>query len=183
LLRSTYYMKKGALPDMIKKLQPSKLNYLEDLIAVFVTDSYDKSGGSFLYYLKLNRIMPKQVLIVSIAIEDHPYIKEKERDELKKLCKEIYTLTLHYGFMQTINIPRALASAGKRKTLPFSLDPTKTIYFVEAINIAVKKKKYRHFYYWQKKLFYFLLRNAELDTSFFKLPNNKTISIGTYCEI
>ncbi|CDZ75918.1 potassium transport protein Kup [Legionella massiliensis] len=182
LLRSSYYMNKGNLIDLLADLKPAKLNYLDNVTAIFITDPYDKSGGSFLHYLKLNRIMPEQVVIISTTIEDYPYIHDSERYELKKLGKNIYTLTLHYGFMQTICIPRVLQSAHRVELFPFEFEIEQSIYFVEAINLSLSKKRKR-LYLWQKRLFSFLLRNSELDVDFFKLPNNKAISIGTYCEI
>lgn len=183
LLRSSYYMKKATIPEMLKKLKLCDLNYLEHVTTIFIADPYDKSGGSFLHYLQLNRIMPCQVLIVTISIENYPYIYEKKRYELKKLRENIYTLTLHYGFMQMINIPRELSSAKKKGVFPFSIALKEATYFVEEINISLTKKKIPRLFYWQKKLFSFLLRNSEMDTNFYKLPNYRTVSIGTYCEI
>lgn len=183
LLRSSYYMNKMALPDIIKHLDHSKLNYLQEVTAVFITEPYDKSGGSFLHYLELNRIMPKQALIVSIAIENYPYISEKKRYELEELSEGIYNLRLHYGFMQPINIPQTLTLGEKMKVFPFSLEVNKSIYLIETINIAMTDKKPHRLFYWQKKLFAFLLQNSKFDIEFFKLPYNKTIAIGTYCNI
>jgi len=183
LLRSSFYMKKIPLPDIIKQLDNTKLNYLENLTTIFITDSYDNSGGSFFNYIKLNRILPEQVLIVSIVIENYPYVPEKKCYELTELTKGIYTLILHYGFMQSTNIPRTLALGGKMKVFPFTLDVNKATFLVEIINISMTKKKYPRLFYWQKKLFGFLLRNSAFDIEFFRLPYNRTIAIGTYSEI
>jgi KUP system potassium uptake protein len=185
LLRNSFYMKKISVPDIIEQLDHSKLNYLEDLTTIFITDPYDSSGGSFLNYIKLNRILPKQVLIVSIVIENYPYISGKKGFELTKLTKDkgIYTLVLHYGFMQSINIPKTLASAEKMKIFPFTLDVNKATFLVEIINIAMTKERYPRIFNWQKKLFGFLLRNSAQDIEFFRLPYSRTIAIGTYCEI
>lgn len=182
VLRASYYMKRIALLDGLGELKTSKLNFLDNVTAVFMADPYDKSGGSFFHYLKLNRIMPEQVLIVSMTTENYPYVYEKKRYELQKLQKNIYKLILHYGFMQTVSIPRVLQLAIQSKIFPFTLELEKAIYLVETINITNKKRS-SPLYPWQKKLFYFLLRNSELDIQFFKLPTNKTISIGSYCEI
>ena len=176
-------MKKLALPDVIKQLDQANLNHLEDLTTIFITDPNDSSGGSFLSYIKLNRILPKHVLIVSIVIENYPYITGKKCFELTKLTTGVYNLVLHYGFMQVINIPKILAVGEKMKVFPFSLDVNKATFLVEIINIVMTQKKYPRLFYWQKKLFVFLLRNSAMDIEFFKLPYNRTIAIGNYCEI
>jgi KUP system potassium uptake protein len=183
LLRASFFMKKVSLPDIIKQLDQTKLNYLEDLTTIFITDPYDNSGGSFLNYIKLNHILPKEVLIVSIVIENHPYITDKKCFELTKLTKGVYNLILHYGFMQSINIPKMLALADKTKVFPFTLDISKATFLVEIINLVMTKKKVPRLFYWQKRLFEFLMRNSAMDIEFFKLPYNRTIAIGNYCEI
>lgn len=183
VLRTTFYMKKIPIPEFVKQIDQSKLNYLEGVTTIFICDSYDNSGGCFLNYIKLNRILPSEVLIVSIAIENYPYVTEKNRFELTEVTKGIYNLILHYGFMQTINIPSTLAAGEKIKVFPFTLDVNKATFLVEIINIAMTKQKVPRLYFWQKKLFGFLLRNSSMEIEFFKLPYNRTIAIGTYCEI
>ena len=183
LIRSSFYMRKLSPPELIKKLRDSKLNFLEDVTTIFVAEPYDNSGRSFFNYIKLNRILPERVLIVSIVIEDYPFVSQNKCFELTKMTKGIYNLVIHYGFMQTIDVPRALALGEKMKIFPFTLDVNKATFLVEIINISITKKKYPRLYFWQKKLFGFLLRNSALDIEFFRLPYNRTIAIGTYCEI
>ncbi|MCW5583767.1 MAG: KUP/HAK/KT family potassium transporter, partial [Gammaproteobacteria bacterium] len=73
-LRKSYYMEKIDLKDIIEELNHPNLQYLPNSTTIFITDPYDKSGGALLHYLKLNRIKPEHILIVSITIENHPYI-------------------------------------------------------------------------------------------------------------
>ena len=189
LLRSSYYMKAKSLQDVFNKLDHKKLNSVEDLTTIeglttiFITDSYDMSAGSFLNYIKLNHIMPKQVLIVSIVIENYPYISDKKRFELTKLTRDIDNLILHYGFMQITNVPQSLALGQKMKIFPSRFNANKATYLVEIINILMTEKKYPRLFYWQKRLFSLLLRNSSIDIEFYCLPYNRTIAIGTYCEI
>ncbi|RYW69663.1 hypothetical protein D7291_12225, partial [Legionella pneumophila] len=56
-------------------------------------------------------------------------------------------------------------------------------FMVEIPNIMASKEKRSLSFYWQEKLFAFLMRNysANLNIEFYKLPYNRTIAIGTYC--
>jgi len=182
-LRSSYYQDKVALTRIIDQFRPEELNYLPGATAIFITDPYDESGGSLLHYLKLNHIMPEHVLIVSISIENRPYLSGHEHYEFKQLSKGIYRLILHYGFMQLTDIPEALASAEKLKLFPFPLDLGQATYLIEITHISATKRKKTLLFYWQEILFAFLMRNAVIDIEFFHLPYNRTIAIGTYCEI
>lgn len=183
LLRTSISKGQKTLPDMLKQLDKTKLNVVDDLTIIFVTDSYDKSAGSFFNYIKLNHIMPKQVLIISVIIENRPYVPEGKSYQLAQVASGVYTLELHYGFMQSINIPRTLVLGAKMKAFPFSLDINKATFLVDILNIAMTKQKYPRMFYWQKKLFGLLLRNSAIDIDFFRLPYSRTIAVGSYCEI
>ncbi len=180
LVHSYFYKNKMSLSEIVKQLDRSKLNCIEDLTVIFVTDPYDNSGGSFFNYVKLNHILPKSTLIVKVIVEDFPYIPEKNRYKLESLTEGYYHLSLHYGFMQTIHVPRTLEAGIKNKIFPFSLDVSKSTFLVEIIHISRGKKKYPQLLNWQKRLFSFLLRNSIRDIEFFQLPRNQTISIGRY---
>lgn len=182
-LRSSYYMEKVDLKSIIDEFNHPDLHYLPNSTTIFISDPYDKSGGALLHYFKLNRIIPEHILIVSIAIENHPYISQTERHELTKLGKGIFRLILHYGFMDLIDIPEALSIANKKKIFPFSLDVGQATFLIEIAQISATRRKRTLLFFWQEKLFAFLMRNAALDIEFYHLPYNRTVAIGTYCEI
>lgn len=182
-LRSSYYMEKIDLKEVVDQLDHPDLHYLPHSTVIFIVDPYDKSGGGLLHYLKLNRILPENILIVGITIENHPYISRVNRYELNELRKGIYRLNLHYGFMDEINITHSLAVANKMKIFSFHFEIGEATFLVEIPNIVATRRKRTLFFFWQEQLFVFLLRNAALDIEFFHLPYNRTIAIGTYCEI
>lgn len=181
-LRKNFYMNKEDISKILKQLQYKSLNQLHDLTAVFITDVYDKSGGSFLHFLKLSRSVPEHVLIVNYLVENIPYVHYSQRYEVTCLGERVYNLTLHYGFMETISIPKALERASDKDILPFKLNIDRATYMVEIPNIMASKNKKTLPFFWQERLFSFLIRNysANLNIEFYKLPYNRTIAIGTY---
>lgn len=181
-LRCNFYMNKADISKILKQLQYKSLNQLHDLTAVFITDIYDKSGGSFLHFLKLSRSVPEHVLIVNYVVENIPHVHYSQRYEVTCLDERVYNLTLHYGFMETISIPRALERASNKNILPFKFNADRATYMVEIPNIMASKSRKSLTFFWQEKLFAFLIRNysANLNIEFYKLPYNRTIAIGTY---
>lgn len=179
-LRTHFYMNKSDITKILKQLEYKSLNQLPGVTAIFITDVYDKSGGSFLHFLKLSRSMPEHVLIVDYIVETIPYIRNSHRYEITSLAPKVCKLTLHYGFMENINIPRALEKA--KKILPFPIAIEHAAYMVEIPNVLASHSKKSLKFFWQEKLFAFLIRNysANLNIEFYKLPYNRTIAIGTY---
>lgn len=184
-LEKNVYMQKEDISKILKQLHYKSLNQLAGVTAIFITDTYDRSGGSFLHFLKLSLSVPENILIVNYTVENKPYIRGRKRFECNQLDKKICQLTLHYGFMDNISIPKALEAINKEKLLPFGVNVQAATYLVEIPNILASKEKKTLMFHWQEKLFAFLTRNysANLNIEFFKLPYNRTIAIGTYCII
>lgn len=184
-LHNTYDMKQNQLSKILRQLDYKSLHRLQGATAIFITDVYDRSGGSFLHFLKLNRALPEHILILNYTVENIPHVKWSERLQISCLNENISEITLHYGFMDTISIPRALNKANEQGVLPFPIDIDTVTYMLEIPNVvATRERKSLHFF-WQEKLFTFLVRNysANLNIEFYQLPYNRTIAIGTYYMI
>lgn len=182
-LRKNFYLNKDDIYKILKQLQYKSLNQLPGVTAIFITDIYDKSGGSFLHFLKLSRSVPENMLIVDYIVDNIPHVHYSQRYEISCLDERVCKLTIHYGFMETISIPRAIERATNKNLLPFKLNVEQATYMVEIPNVMASKSKRSLAFYWQEKLFAFLMRNysANLNIEFYKLPYNRTIAIGTYC--
>ena len=182
-MRTNFYVNKEDISKMLKQLQYKSLNQLSGVTAIFITDVYDKSGGSFLHFLKLSRSVPEHVLIVNYIVDTIPHVHFSQRYEISCLDERVCKLTIHYGFMENISIPKAIERASEKKLLPFKLNVDHATYMVEIPNVMASRSHKSLAFFWQEKLFAFLMRNysANLNIEFYKLPYNRTIAIGTYC--
>lgn len=181
-LYQTYVLKQDAFLNMLKQLDCNKLNRLPNVTAIFITDIYDKSGSSFLNFLQLNKTLPERILIINYTVENIPYVASTNRLELHCLTPNVCEVTLHYGFMDIISIPQALYVANDRALFPFTIDIDDAMYFIEISNVVASRKQRTMWFFWQEKLFSFLVRNysANLNIEFYQLPYDKTVAIGTY---
>ncbi|MBS0351228.1 MAG: KUP/HAK/KT family potassium transporter, partial [Proteobacteria bacterium] len=177
-LRTCYFMNRANLKQTLTKFNHTKLHYLPNFVAVFITDPYDQSGGNFLNFLKEMEILPEIGLVVSVVVTDYPRVDKNDRYKLEKISLQIYSLEISLGFMQEMDIPQFLKSAKICGVLPFNLNLEQVLYLVENIEIKVSKKK-TGLLTWQKSLFKFLMHNAVTDFKFFKLPYRRTITIGS----
>ena len=184
-LHETYNLKKGAFSKTLKQLESKNYYRQPDTTAIFITDIYDSSGGSFLSFLKLSRTLPGHIILLNYVVENIPHVPLAKRFELKNLGEMTCELTLHYGFMDTLSIPKALRIANEQGILPFPIHIDKTTYMLEVPNIVASRKRKSFDFYWQEKLFVFLVRNysANLNIEFYQLPYNRTIALGTYYMI
>ncbi|KTD65248.1 potassium transporter Kup [Legionella spiritensis] len=184
-LKKNYYLQKEDISKIVKQLHYKTLNQLPGLTAIFITDIYDRSGGSFLHFLKLSLAVPENILIVNYTVRNKPHIYQNHRYKVTKLDDTFYKVTLRYGFMDNISIPDALQLLNEKKLLPFKVNVDSATYMVEIPNIMASREKSTLMFFWQEKLFAFLMRNysVNLNIEFYNLPYNRTIAIGTYCQI
>lgn len=184
-MRSTHYLKNETVNRMIQRLDLFSKTILPGATAVFITDIYDQSAGAFLHFLKLHRTQLEKQIIVRYVSENVPHVYGHDRFDVQLLKENICSLTLHYGFMDTIAIPAALHTANEKGLLPFPIDLKRLIYLIEIPNIVATKKNKSLWLYWRTKLFSFLVRNysALRDIEFYHLPYNSTMGMGAYYVI
>jgi KUP system potassium uptake protein len=181
-LRTAYYTKKTSVPKILEQLDNKNLKQLPGATAIFITDVYDQSGGSFLQFLKLSNAIPEHILLLSYHVRHVPYVHLHERFQIKILNNRACHLILHYGFMDYISVPEALDECVANKLLPFVFEVEKITYFVEIPNILASPSKKTLWFEGQEKLFAFLMRNysSNLNIDFYQLPYDRTVAIGTY---
>ncbi|MDF1646422.1 MAG: KUP/HAK/KT family potassium transporter [Legionellaceae bacterium] len=184
-LKDTYYAKQAAVSKTLRQFDYKSLTHVPKTTAIFITDIYDQSGASFLNFLKLNRTLPEHILLLKYRVEHIPYVSSVNRFEVNVLKEKICELTLHYGFMDVVSIPQALYLASERGFLPFDINVDKARYIIEIPNVLASREKRTLWFYWQEKLFSFLVRNysANFNIEFYQLPYDRTVAIGMYCLI
>ena len=76
--------------------------------AVFMTTAADGIPHALLHNLKHNKVLHERVLLLTVKIEDVPYVEEQKTFHLQELGQGFYRLIVRYGFMQDTNVPAAL---------------------------------------------------------------------------
>ncbi len=183
-VRNSYSKAHLSLEALVDEVQTMHIPRIPGT-AVFVADPKDPSAGSLLHHLKINKILHAKVIVLNVTVESRPYIPIKQGCHYTEEAPGVYRVALRYGFMQNIHLPHTLQLAQMTRQLPFlTSDDMETLaYFVETIDITVTPRAIRGFGLWQRKLFAVLLHNAVRDVQFYHLPRNRTIAIGTYCEL
>jgi len=147
--------------------------------AVFMTSSASGVPHALLHNLKHNKVLHERVILLTVRIEDVPYVADDKRAETMDYGQGFYRLVLRYGFMEEINVPAALTHlqdvgpACKMMDTSFFLARQTLIASTRRPGMAV----------WREKLFAWMLRNAESAMEFFKLPTNRVVELGSQVEI
>ena len=146
--------------------------------AVFMTSSDSGVPPALLHNLKHNKVLHERVFLVTIKIEDVPYVDPEKRSAVQDYSQGFYRITLRYGFMEEIDVPAALAKVEKCGP---SCRPMDTSYFLSRQTLLTAGQP--GMAVWREKLFAWMMRNAETAMEFFKLPTNRVVELGSQVEI
>ena len=146
--------------------------------AVFMTTAQDGVPHALLHNLKHNKVLHERVILLTVRIEDVPYVEQARRVEVKDFGQGFFRIVIHYGFMQEPDVPAALTCV-QGAGAPFRMMDT-SFFLARQTLIASSKPGMA---IWREKLFAWMLRNAESAMEFFKLPSNRVVELGSQVEI
>jgi KUP system potassium uptake protein len=147
--------------------------------AVFLSASSDGVPSALLHNLKHNQVLHERVLIVTVVIEELPYVERAKRVQVHDAGHGFYRVILHYGFMEEVDIPRDLAairSCGQ----PFNMMTTS--FFLGRQKLISSKAKLG-MTIWRERLFAWMTKNSESAMEAFRLPTNRVVELGSQLEI
>jgi KUP system potassium uptake protein len=147
--------------------------------AVFMTSSASGVPHALLHNLKHNKVLHERIMLLTVRIEDVPYVSEEKRLEVKDYGAGFYRVILRYGFMEEINVPGAL---GKVEQCGAKYKAMDTSFFL-ARQTLIPSSRRPGMAIWRERLFVWMLRNSESAMEFFKLPTNRVVELGSQVEI
>jgi KUP system potassium uptake protein len=142
--------------------------------AIFLTGNPDSAPGALLHNLKHNKVLHQVNLVASVRTTDRPQVPPEERCEVKRIDDNFSVVILRYGFMETPDVPRALADATEAGLI--DLHPMKASYFIG--RNTLKPDAEVGMPLWQDRIFMFLQRNASDPTDFLHIPPGKVLELG-----
>jgi KUP system potassium uptake protein len=146
--------------------------------AVYAVASQDTVPQALMHNLKHNQVLHERNLILTVRFHDVPWVSDRERISVEPLAPGFWTARVNYGFKDTPDIPRALASC-RSDALPINL--FETTYFLSRETIVPTRRT--GMARWREGLFAFMSRNAGSVADFLRLPNNCVIELGTRVQI
>ncbi len=146
--------------------------------AVFLTPTSEGAPSSMLHNLKHNHVLHERNVLLTVVVEDKPYVTKGNRTLIKDMGKNFYWVRIFYGFMETPDIPAALELC-TAQGLPFDL--MSTSFFISRALIVSSPNP--GMVKWRERLFLALSRNAMNAADFYKIPVNRVVEMGTKIEI
>ena len=161
--------------------------------AVFLTSAPAGAPPVLLHHLKHNKVLHEKVILMSVVTEEIPSVDQDERVECTELGEGFYKVIAHYGFMESPDIPAALALLRQPGPdgRPVSIKPMETSFFLGRETLIATRNTpaavpvpdaIGRMTMWRKRLFILMTRNARSATAFFGLPPNRVVELGAQIQ-
>jgi KUP system potassium uptake protein len=182
--------RKGAriLADKTRRLETPIDSLIESLekkeicrvpgTAVFLTADKESAPTALLHSLKHYKVLHEQNVVLTMITETTPRVSVADRVSIELLGGSFQRVLLHFGFMETPNVPKALGLARKEG---LSFDIMSTSFFLSRRSVRPDARSGMPA--WQDRLFILLARNADDASSYFQLPTDRVVEIGTQVAV
>ncbi|MBI5939048.1 MAG: potassium transporter Kup [Caulobacterales bacterium] len=147
--------------------------------AIFLTSDPDMTPVALMHNLKHNKVLHEKNVIATVRTAETPRVNEADRVRIEPVNDDFKKLIITYGFMETPNVPKALALLRKQQGLKF--DIMATSFFLGRRSVIASAHSGMPL--WQDKLFIFLMRNAANPTDFFKIPPGRVVELGAQVTV
>ena len=148
--------------------------------AMFLTGTSEGVPLALLHNLKHNKVIHERVVLLTVIVDEVPFVNPDRRIEASVLAPGFHRLMLRYGFMEDPNIPKALAHA-RSDQLGFFYEPMSISYFLSRETLIPSSVPGMAL--WREHMFAILSRMATSAMDFFHLPSNRVVELGSQVEI
>src|SRR6185312_6966411 len=146
--------------------------------AVFLTSDPTCAPTAMMHSLKHYKVLHEHNVILTIEAAPVPRVDPAERVEIEPIGQTFARIRLRFGFMESPNVPKALAIARK---LGWQFDIMSTSFFLS--RRALKPAAHSAMPRWQDRLFIGLARSASDATDFFHIPTGRVVEVGTQVAV
>ena len=144
----------------------------------FLAVSPEGTPITLLHLLKHTESLPHKVVLLSMISANVPYVSRRHRINITNYGHGFHRVIATYGFMQTPNVPEILEAA-TRQGLEMDIYST-TFYVGRETLLSTGDAKMAQ---WRKELFAFLTRNAWNVSTYFNIPPNRVVELGSQVEL
>ena len=146
--------------------------------AVFLTTKFEGVPHALMHNLKHNKVLHERVVLLTVVFQDIPHIDDSERIEIWPLGNNFYKVFVIYGFKDETNIPEALELCAP---LGLEFNMMDTSFFLSRETLIPTRRPGMAL--WREKLFVSMSRNAGSVTTYFQIPTNRVVELGTQVEL
>jgi KUP system potassium uptake protein len=148
-------------------------------IGVVMASNSDRVPPILVHHAQRIHVLPEIVVLFTAATAHVPFVEEEKRLETELIGSGFYRVIAHCGFMEQPDVPRLVAEGLARFDLASKPEDI-TYYLGRETFLATGEGKMGR---WSESLFAFLSRNAQPATTYFGIPSDQVVELGTQIDL
>ena len=141
--------------------------------AVYLSSDPTLVPSALFHSLKHYQVMHEQMVFLNVVTEEVPWVDPEQRAVVRLFAPSIYGVTLHFGFREEPDVPAALETVAAQG---LQMEAMLTTFFVTRSLIVERPGTMSS---WRGALFGWMMRQSESAASYFRLPANRVVELGT----
>lgn len=146
--------------------------------AIYMNRNPGLTPTALLQNFEHQKVLHQRVLLLTIAVEQVSRIQDPNRVSVESLGQGFYRVVARYGFMERPNIPEILSFL---KETGLHLPLQETTFFLGHERLMATRGSFLA--RWKFTIFSFLSRNAQHTTTFYGIPPNRVVEVGSQIEV
>ncbi|HET9817560.1 MAG TPA: KUP/HAK/KT family potassium transporter [Rhodanobacteraceae bacterium] len=167
------------IDELVRDLERDKVVRVPGT-AVFLTPRLKDTPPSLNHHIERNHSLQKQVVLLTLLIEDVPRTTGDERMELDDLKHGFFRVVLRYGYMQKVNVPSELAVC---KEHGLEIDLKEATYYIEHHAPVSGRGRRDGMMAWRDRLLGLMMRNSLDATAGYQIPSDQVVDLGLRVRI
>jgi KUP system potassium uptake protein len=144
-----------------------------DGTAVYLTSDPTIVPSALFHNLKHFKVMHEQTVFLHVLNDNAPYVRDADRLQVTQLAPGAWRVAVRFGFREDPDIPEALRLLSHPG---LDLEPMRTTFFVARATIVDGPGNLPT---WRCALYAWMTRQAEGAATYYRLPANQVVELGT----
>ncbi len=140
---------------------------------IYLTSNINLVPSRLFYNIKHHKVLHEQLIFLHVDNEEIPYVPEEERLKVVGLTSGVYTVGVKFGFREEPDLSKALKGT---ENYELHINPAETTFFIARTAIVSCEGTLPR---WRCTLFGWMTRQAESAATYFNLPTEQVVEIGT----
>lgn len=146
--------------------------------AIYMASNFKNTPYALTNTFEHFKTVHEHLVFLSVITEQVPHIEKEKRIRIKSIGHGCYTVAIHYGYIDDINVPRELDGV---RVGDITLNPREVTYFIGKEKLFATDNPGMAI--WREKLFAFQSANSQEATTYFNLPKQRVVEIGVHIEL
>lgn len=146
--------------------------------AIYMYNLNDGIPVPLLQNLRHNKVLHETNYFLHVVIEEKSYVLEDDRISIINLGNNFHRITIRYGFMDEIDVPKELK---KDYIHGLNIDTENVTYFIGRETVI--PTSIPGMAIWREHLFSWMMKNASSAADYYNLPSKRVMEIGSRIDI